>query len=31
MSLAGGRAAVFDFDGLRPAGQIQLTPRVFPG
>jgi hypothetical protein len=31
MSLAGGRSAVFDFDGLRPAGQIQLTPRVFPG
>ena len=31
MSLSGGRSAVFDFDGLRPAGQIQLMPRVFPG
>jgi hypothetical protein len=30
-SLSGGRSAVFDFDGLRPTGQIQLTPRVFPG
>lgn len=29
--LSGGRSSVFDLDSLHVAGQIQLTPRVYPG
>jgi hypothetical protein len=29
--LSGGRSAVFDLDHLQTAGQIQLTPRAYPG
>ena len=29
--LSGGRSAVFDLDHLLNAGQIQLTPRAYPG
>ncbi len=29
--LAGGRSAVFNLDSLQAAGQIQLTPRAYPG
>lgn len=29
--LSGGRSAIFEFDSLRDAGQIQLRPRAYPG